>query len=78
MGSALLRRAALHDARLVEMDMALDQTRTGEPAFGIVDFCFCGKCAIYRDYATVADANVRKLSGRAVRKTRIANDEIHH
>jgi hypothetical protein len=48
--------------------MALDQTRTGEPAFGIVDLCFCGKSAIYRDDAAVADANVREFDGRAVRK----------
>jgi hypothetical protein len=60
------------------MDMALDQTRTGEPAFGIIDICLRSKSALDRDYATVADANVRKLARRVVGKACIANDEIHH
>ena len=44
--------------------MALDETRTGEPSFGIVDFCVCSKSALDRDDAAIANANIREFGGR--------------
>ena len=58
--------------------MALDETRTGEPSFGIVDFCVCSKSALDCDDAAIANANIREFGGRAVRQACIADDEIHH
>jgi hypothetical protein len=59
------------------MDMALDQTRTREPAFGIVDLCLRSKSALDRNDAAVADANVQEFDRQAIRKARVADDEIY-
>src|SRR5262249_41144148 len=59
-----LRRATVDDPRFVEVDMALDEARTGKPAFGIVDLRFHGKARLYRYDTTVGDADVREFVGR--------------
>jgi hypothetical protein len=74
---AFLGCATVDDPRFVEMDVALDQARTCEATFGIVDISFRGKCRLYRHDAAVGDADVGEFVRPAVRQPRIADDEIH-
>ena len=55
--AALLRRAAVDDARLVEMDVGLDQAGTGEVALGVVHFAVGRKIALDRGDAALVDAD---------------------
>ena len=73
---ALLRRAAVDDARLVEMDVALDQAGTGQQALGVVDRRVGGDIAPDGGDAAVCNADVERLAG-AVIKPRVADDEVH-
>ena len=73
---ARLRRAAVDDARLVEMDVRLDQARAGETALRIVDRRIGRDGALDRHDAPVRDADVERLL-RPVGEPRIADDQIH-
>src|SRR5262245_37714147 len=75
--AAFLRRAAIDDARLVEMDMRLDQTGTGEVAPGIIDLGIGGDAALDRDDATLLHADIQWSVGGTIEQAYVANDEIH-
>jgi hypothetical protein len=50
---------AVREPRLRAVSGLLRMSRTGEPSFGIVDFCVRGKSALDRDDAAIANANIR-------------------
>ena len=58
--AALLRRAAVDDARLVEVDVGFDQAGTGEMSLGIIDIGVGGKSALDRDDATAFDTDIQR------------------
>ena len=67
---ALLRRAAVDDARLVEMDVGLDQAGTGEPPLGVVACGVGARAALDRDDAAALDADVQGPSAGGRRGAR--------
>ena len=73
--SARLRCAALNDARLVEVDVRLDQAGTGEAAARVVNLRIRRDRMLDRHDAAVRDADVMRPV--AVGQARIADDEIH-
>ena len=75
-GAAFLRHATVDDARLVEMDVRLDQARTGERAARIMDRRVGGDRRLDRHDAPIRDADVARLV-RPVEQPRIADDQVH-
>src|SRR5262245_65487908 len=75
--ASLLRGAAVDDARLVEMDMGLDEARADEMAGGI-EACGIGREA-RRDHGDAAalDADVKGPVLRTVERAGIADAEVH-
>src|SRR5262249_8764116 len=73
----LLRRAAVDDARLVEMDMALDQARAGKAPARVVALRVGVQPALDGDDAALVDADVERAVGDAVGQQRVADDEVH-
>src|SRR5262249_53675905 len=73
---ARLRRAALDDARLVEMNVRLDQAGTGEASAGIMHRRIGRDVRLDRDDAAGGDADVVRRA-LAVGEPRIADDEVH-
>jgi hypothetical protein len=73
----LLRCATVDDPRFVEVDVALDETRTGKPTLCIVNLCFRGKSRLYCYDAAIGDCDVREFVRPSIRQSRIADDEIH-
>ena len=73
---ARLRRAAIDDARLVEMDVRLDQSRAGELPLRVVDLRVGRDGALDRNDAPVRDADVERRAA-AIGQARIADDEVH-
>src|SRR5690606_1062954 len=73
----VLRRAAVDDARLVEMNMSFDQAGAGEPAAGVMDLdALAGRnAAVDRRDGAAADTDV----GRAVaaRNAHVTNEKVH-
>src|SRR6185503_14145488 len=72
-GAALLRGAALDDARLVQVDVGLDEPRTGEPPFRIEARPFGREPRRDRRDPAVLDADIHR---GAAAGPRVANDEI--
>jgi hypothetical protein len=68
----------LDDARLVDMDVRLDQAGAGEPALRIVDLRLGRQSAFDGDDAALADADIQGSIGGAVGQARVADNEIHH
>src|SRR5262249_44453744 len=56
--AALLRRTAVDDARLVEMDVRLDQSGASEPRVGVIDLAVSGEGPLDRDNAALLDADI--------------------
>ena len=75
--AALLRRAAVDDARLVDVDVALDEARTGEPGPGIVGGRLCGKPAADCGNLSAGNSNVQGAVGETVGNESVADNEIH-
>jgi len=67
----------LDDARLVEMDVRLDQTGTDEPPARIVGFGGVGQSAFDRDDLAAGNAEVQGLSDRPIGEAGITNDQVH-
>src|SRR5262249_2845575 len=76
--AALLRRTAVDDARLVEVDMGFDQAGTDEMPLGVVDLGVSGEAAGDGDDAPALDADVERPFRQAVRQERVADNKIHH
>src|SRR5262245_3731594 len=57
--ATLLRRAALDDARLVEMDVCLDQAGANQVAFGVIDLGLGRKSGLDGDDAAALDADIQ-------------------
>src|SRR5262249_7773088 len=75
--AALLRRAAVDDAGLVEMGVGLDQPRTGQASLRAVDFRLGDEAVLDRDDAALVHADVEQPARRPVGKTCVVDDEIH-
>src|SRR5262249_48852135 len=73
----LLRETALDDARLVEMDMSLDQPSADDPAAGVVLFSVRREVRRDRGDAPVLDADVDGAVFRTDAQARVANNEVH-
>ena len=71
--AAVLARAAIDDARLVEMDVCLDQTAAAEAAAGVVLGCVADKFRLDRRDAAVLEPDV----GRGVETPRHARVTDH-
>src|SRR6185503_9994939 len=72
-GAALLRRAALDDARLVQVDVGLDEARTGKPTLRIEARPLGREPRRDRRDPAVLDADIHR---GAAAGPRVANDEI--
>ena len=75
-GPPLLRRAAVDDTRLVEMDVRLDQAGAGEAAARIMDRRIGRERALDCHDAPIRDADVERRAG-PIEQSRIADDEVH-
>ena len=75
--AALLRRAAVDDARLVEMDVGFDQAGAGEVALRVIDLAVRGEVFPDRNDATLVEADVERLPVLAVGEPGIADDQVH-
>ena len=75
-GRARLRRTARDDARLVEVDVRLDQARTAETATRIMLRRVDHQPRLDGHDAAARDADVERLA-RAIGQPRIADDEVH-
>ena len=75
--AALLGHAALDDARLVEMDVDLDQSGTGEVSAGVVNLGLGGEPALDGDDAALLNADIQRSVGEAIGQARVADDEVH-
>ena len=74
---AVLRRAAVDDARLVEMDVGLDQARTGEAAPARRRPAHRPQCrGSIATMRPVRDADVERLAA-PVGEPRVADDQVH-
>src|SRR5205814_374106 len=72
-----LRRAAVDDAGLVEMDVRFDQPAATEATFGIVGRCVADELTLDRSDAAVVEADVDGRI-RAIRQAGVTDDEIDH
>ena len=75
--AALLRRAAVDDARLVEMDVRLDQARADEVPPGVIDLRLGGQAALDRGDAALRDADIHGSVRGTIGEPRVADDEVH-
>src|SRR4029077_6431958 len=73
---ARLRRAAVDDARLVEVDVGFDQARTGEAALRVIRVGLRRDRLRDRHDAPVRDADIVRRAA-PIRQPRIADDEVH-
>jgi hypothetical protein len=74
----VLRRAAVDDPRLVQVDVRFDQTGTGEAAPGVEGFGRCGQLRPDCGDAPVLDADVhRRMVCSETCETCVSDDQIH-
>ncbi len=72
-----LRRAAVDDPRLVEMDVSLDEAGAGEPTAGFENLGIGRETASNGGDAAALDADIDRLLSRLPAEAHIANDEVH-
>ena len=73
----VLWRAAVDDARLVEMDVRLDQAGTAQAPARVMLGSVSDKLVLDRRDTPIRDADVHRLA-RAVGEPRVADDEVEH
>ena len=73
----VLRRAAVDDAGLVQMDMRLDQAGAGETAVRVEDRAIGLQGGLDRDNPAVRYADINRRCFRRVRKSGVTDDQIH-
>ncbi len=73
--AAVLGRAAVDDAGLVEMDVGFDQARAGQVALGVVGWrVLAGRLG---SIATILPAAMPISTGWFAEQAGVANDEVH-
>src|SRR5262249_15796933 len=75
--AALLRRAALDDARFVEVDVAFDQPGAGEVPLSIVDVALRGEPGLNGCNTPMFHADIDRRIACPIGKTRVADNQIH-
>ena len=74
---ALLRRAAIEDAGLVEMDVRLDETRSHEPAIDIDGLRLARQAGLNRGDLPTGDPDVDLPLFASAERCRVLEDQIH-
>src|SRR5437588_10739053 len=69
--------ATVGDARLVEMNMRLDEPGADEPPGGVIAFAIRRKRAADRGDAAILDSDIEEALIEPINETGISDDQIH-